>query len=105
MGVQLGAVTPVFYAFRDRGFVLNLIEAATGGRFHPNYDRIGGIKEDLPKGWIAECKTAMDKIRDFCDEMETLLVGTCALRRRNCRTASVRPSRRLITTTCGSAHD
>jgi NADH-quinone oxidoreductase subunit D len=75
MGVQLGAITPVFYAFRDREFVLNLIEAATGGRFHPNYDRIGGIKEDLPKGWIAECKTAMDKIRDFCDEMEQLLVG------------------------------
>ncbi|MDH4171691.1 MAG: NADH-quinone oxidoreductase subunit D 1, partial [Acidimicrobiia bacterium] len=52
MGVQLGAVTPVFYAFRDREFVLNQIEAATGGRFHPNFDRIGGIKDDLPAGWI-----------------------------------------------------
>jgi NADH-quinone oxidoreductase subunit D len=75
MGVQLGAVTPVFYAFRDREFVLNLIEAATGGRFHPNYDRIGGLKDDLPKGWIDECRVAMRRIRDFCDEMESLLVG------------------------------
>ena len=75
MGVQLGAITPVFYAFRDREFVLNLMEAVTGGRFHPNYDRIGGIKEDLPKGWIAECKGAMERVREFCDEMETLLVG------------------------------
>ena len=54
MGVQLGALTPVFFAFRDREYVLNLIEAATGGRFHPNYDRIGGLKDDLPRGWIAE---------------------------------------------------
>jgi hypothetical protein len=39
LGVQLGAVTPVFFAFRDREYVLNLIESATGGRFHPNFDR------------------------------------------------------------------
>jgi NADH-quinone oxidoreductase subunit D len=75
MGVQLGAVTPVFYAFRDREYVLNLIEAATGGRFHPNYDRIGGLKDDLPRGWVDECKGAMRKVREFCDELETLLLG------------------------------
>ncbi len=75
MGVQLGAITAVFYAFRDREHVLNQIEAATGGRFHPNFDRIGGLKEDLPRGWVAETKSVMDKVRDFCDEMETLLVG------------------------------
>ena len=56
MAVQLGATTPVFYAFRDREYVLNQIEAVTGGRFHPNFDRIGGLKDDLPKGWIAETK-------------------------------------------------
>jgi len=75
MGVQLGAVTPVFYAFRDREYILNQIEAATGGRFHPNFDRIGGLKDDLPAGWIASTKTALQEIRDFCDEMEELLVG------------------------------
>src|SRR5258708_25151067 len=42
MGLQLGAMTAAFYAFRDREFVLNQIEAVTGGRFHPNFDRIGG---------------------------------------------------------------
>jgi NADH-quinone oxidoreductase subunit D len=75
MGVQLGAITAVFYAFRDREHVLNQIEAATGGRFHPNFDRIGGLKDDLPKGWVAETKSVMNKVRDFCDEMETLLLG------------------------------
>ncbi len=75
MGVQLGAITPVFYAFRDREYVLNLIESATGGRFHPNFDRIGGIKDDLPKGWIEETRGVMVKVRRFCDELEDLILG------------------------------
>jgi NADH-quinone oxidoreductase subunit D len=75
LGVQMGAVTPVFMAFRDREYVLNLIESATGGRFHPNFDRIGGLKEDLPKGWIDETRGVMRKLRNFCTEMEDLLFG------------------------------
>ena len=75
LGVQLGAITPVFLAFRDREYVLNLIESATGGRFHPNFDRIGGLKDDLPTGFIDETKAVMKKMRNFCDEIETLLFG------------------------------
>jgi NADH-quinone oxidoreductase subunit D len=75
LGVQLGALTPVFYAFRDREYVLNLIEGVTGGRFHPNFDRIGGLKDDLPAGWIDECRSVMRKMRAFCDEIEELLFG------------------------------
>jgi NADH-quinone oxidoreductase subunit D len=74
-GLQLGAMTMGFYAFRDREHVLNQIESATGGRFHPNFDRIGGLKDDLPKGWIAETKAAMARLRAFCDETETLMMG------------------------------
>ena len=75
MALHIGAMTAAFYAFRDREFVLNQIEAVTGGRFHPNFDRIGGLKDDLPKGWIADTKAALGRIRDFCDEMETLVEG------------------------------
>jgi NADH-quinone oxidoreductase subunit D len=75
MALQIGAMTPLFYAFRDREYVLNQIEAATGGRFHPNYDRIGGLKEDLPKGWIDETRSTMQHLRTFCDEMNDLVVG------------------------------
>jgi NADH-quinone oxidoreductase subunit D len=75
MGVQLGAITPVFYAFRDREHVLNQMEAVTGGRFHPNFDRIGGLKDDLPKGWVDETKGVMKRVRTFCDELEDLLMG------------------------------
>ncbi len=58
MGAQLGAITPVFYAFRDREHVLNLIESATGGRFHPNYDRIGGLKDDFPAAGSTSARTS-----------------------------------------------
>ena len=75
MAVQVGAVTPVFFAFRDREHILNQIEAATGGRFHPNFDRIGGLKDDLPAGWIVETKQVMKKMRSFCDEIEELVMG------------------------------
>ena len=75
MAVQVGAITPVFFAFRDREHVLNQIEAVTGGRFHPNFDRIGGIKDDLPAGWIAETRQAMRKIRTFCDQISELVEG------------------------------
>lgn len=75
LGVQLGAITPVFFAFRDREYVLNLIEGATGGRFHPNFDRIGGLKDDLPAGFIDETRNVMKKLRGFCDQIEDLLFG------------------------------
>jgi len=83
MGVQLGAITPAFYAFRDREHVLNQIEAVTGGRFHPNFDRIGGLKDDLPRGWIDETKAVMVRIRGYCDELEELLMGNEIFERRS----------------------
>jgi NADH-quinone oxidoreductase subunit D len=75
LALQLGGQTAAFYAFRDREFVLNQIEAVTGGRFHPNFDRIGGLKDDLPKGWVEETKAAMVRVRRFCQQMEDLVYG------------------------------
>lgn len=91
MAVQLGGVTAIFYAFRDREFVLNQIESVTGGRFHPNFNRIGGVKDDLPAGWVKETKSSMQKVRDFCDEMEDLVVGNEIFQTR-CRGVGVIPA-------------
>jgi len=82
MGLQVGAITPAFYGFRDREYVLNLIEAVTGGRFHPNFNRIGGIKDDLPWGWISECRTTMNKVLASCDEFDDLVVGNPIFQKR-----------------------
>jgi NADH-quinone oxidoreductase subunit D len=75
MGLQVGALTPPFYGFRDREHVLNLIEAATGGRFHPNFNRIGGLKDDLPWGWINETRNTMKVVLDGCDAFDDLVAG------------------------------
>ena len=75
MALQVGALTPAFYGFRDREIVLNLIEAVTGGRFHPNFNRIGGLKDDLPWGWINECRSSMRKVLEACDDFEDLVLG------------------------------
>ncbi len=95
LGVQLGAITPVFFAFRDREHILNQIEAATGGRFHPNFNRIGGLKDDLPKGWIAESKACIAKCRAFCDTIEELLFGNLIFQKRT-RGVGVIPAEKAL---------
>jgi NADH-quinone oxidoreductase subunit D len=86
--LELGASTPLMHALREREHVLELIEGVTGGRFHPNFNRIGGVKpaagggstqkkvaQDLPKGFLAETRAAMDKVFAICDDLDWLVTG------------------------------
>lgn len=74
-GLDLGAMSPFFYCFRQREKILNLIEAASGGRMTPSYFRIGGLMMDLPAGFTERCKQFIDDFPEAMETFDTLLTG------------------------------
>ncbi len=86
--LELGGATPLFFALRERERVLDLLESVTGGRFHPNFNRIGGVKpasgsgsttrkeiQDLPAGFLTQTREAMAKVLEVCEELEALVAA------------------------------
>lgn len=73
--LDLGAFTPVIYAFRDREGIMSLFEALTGSRFNVNYQRIGGVLHDFPKGWLQECSDFLDQLEKNQVEFKQLVTG------------------------------
>jgi NADH-quinone oxidoreductase subunit D len=50
--LEVGAITPIFYAFRERETIQQVMEELSGGRMHYMFNRVGGLKEDMPAGWL-----------------------------------------------------
>ncbi|HEY7415516.1 MAG TPA: NADH-quinone oxidoreductase subunit D, partial [Ktedonobacteraceae bacterium] len=73
--MDLGAFTPILWAFRDREGILSLFEALGGSRFNVNYMRVGGVLHDFPKGWLRECETFLDQLEKNQKELKGLVSG------------------------------
>ncbi len=86
--LELGATTPLMHSLREREYILELIEEVTGGRFHPNFNRVGGVKPvygggsttkkqsmDLPAGFFERTREAMDRMDTICDDIDALVTG------------------------------
>ena len=71
--LDIGAMTLVFYNFRERESILKIFEEVAGGRLTPTYLRFGGVSKDLPEGIGEKVKTFVQTFPDHIKEYETLL--------------------------------
>jgi NADH-quinone oxidoreductase subunit C/D len=72
--VDIGALTPYWYCFRDREYVYELLEALCGARLTTSYTRIGSHSHDLPEGWAEKCRVLVkEKLSRSIDEVEKLI--------------------------------
>jgi NADH-quinone oxidoreductase subunit D len=73
--LELGAITPMFYAFREREDIQHLMESATGGRLHFTYNQVGGVKIDLPKGFMKHSAEVSALVRSRLPDYDDLVLG------------------------------
>ncbi len=73
--LELGAMTPIFYAFREREMIQDLMEQATGARMHHSYARVGGLKDDLPRGFLRRSAEVLRHVRAKLRDFEDLIMG------------------------------
>jgi NADH-quinone oxidoreductase subunit D len=72
-GMEVGAVSVMLYCFRERELLLNINELLAGFRMFPSYMRVGGLREDLPRGFHAAVQSFLDRFPSKLDEYEDLL--------------------------------
>jgi len=71
--LEIGAITPVFYAFRERETLQAVMEEASGGRMHYMFNRVGGIKEEVPAGWTGRVREAVADVRRMMPDLDGLI--------------------------------
>jgi NADH-quinone oxidoreductase subunit D len=80
--MEIGAVSMLFYAIRERELLMNINELIAGFRFFPSYFRIGGLREDLPRGFHEAVNAFLERFPAKIDEFEGLLTKNDVFNRR-----------------------
>lgn len=70
---DLGAMTPLFYALREREAIMDIFEALTGSRLTPSFLRIGGLAADIDSGFVEAVRSFTKRFPERVTEYETLL--------------------------------
>src|SRR4051812_42659884 len=81
-GMEVGAVSVMLYCFRERELLLNINEMLAGFRMFPSYMRVGGLREDLPRGFHEAVSAFLDRFVPKLDDYEDLLTRNQIYRER-----------------------
>ena len=73
--LELGALSPMIFCFREREKVLDIFELISGLRMNMAYIRPGGVQQDLPAGALAKIRATVKDLRHSFKDNENLLVG------------------------------
>lgn len=73
--LDLGAMSPFLYAFREREMIIDLFNELCGARLTYSYMRVGGVKWDAPPGWIDKVRDFIPYMRKRLDEYDALVTG------------------------------
>ena len=71
--MDLGAVSVMLYCFRERELILNINEMIAGFRMFPSYIRVGGLREDLPRGFHEAVRALLERLPGKLQDYEDLL--------------------------------
>ena len=80
--LEVGAITPIFYAFREREALQRVMEEISGGRMHYMFNRVGGLKDELPAGWAARARSAVADVRSRMGDIDDIIMGNEIFRAR-----------------------
>jgi NADH-quinone oxidoreductase subunit D len=71
--LELGAISPFWYCFRERDRILDLFELVAGYRMHTRYFQVGGLAEDVPPGFWDECAKFVEIMPRAVDDYEGMV--------------------------------
>jgi NADH-quinone oxidoreductase subunit C/D len=79
---DVGQMSPIFYIFTDREMLFGIIESITGGRMHPSWFRIGGVAQDLPRGWDIEMRKFLARMPKNLAKYKKMVMDNRMLKQR-----------------------